>query len=329
MIVVNDTDAPALIERNLQFARSELEQIYYSHQGRRIFKWHHYLEIYDRHLRSHRAKASNRDGSEPLRVLEIGVQNGGSLQMWRRYFGSNAVIFGIDNNPLCKGFEEDGCQIRIGDQSDPVFLSKVISEMSGVDIVIDDGSHIASHQLASFRCLFPLLSSHGTYFCEDLHTSYWDGWEGGLLRSGTFIEQIKSIIDEIHGWYHSGSSSFSEMQLKEQITGMHIYDSVAVFDKGIKSAPYAVHVGHDSFAQSETSVDNIVGNSSLNFGGSASSVATAPDDSDIRRTISELQSEVISYKSRAELAEKLFSEFVVSNKERRSFISRVLSRLGR
>lgn len=233
MLVVDEAQAPEYIERNLENAQNDLERIYYGHHGRRIFKWHHYLAIYGRHLQ-------DKKSLRPLRVLEIGVQNGGSLQMWRKYFGPAATIFGIDIDPICKGFEEDGCQIRIGDQSDPKFIAGVIDEMGGVDVIIDDGSHIASHQLATFQTAFPLLADGGLYIVEDLHTSYWDGWEGGLLRKGTFIEHIKAIVDQMHGWYFPNADP---MGIKASVTGLHLYDSIAVIDKGAKERPYAVHVG--------------------------------------------------------------------------------------
>jgi hypothetical protein len=254
MLVVSDEDAHAYIVRNLEGATNELEKIYYSHKGRRILKWHHYLSIYDRHFQPYKTLALDRLNNSTniapegkLRILEIGVQNGGSLQMWRRYFDAKAVIFGIDIDPRCKEFEEEDCQIRIGDQSDPTFLRSVIDEMGGIDIVIDDGSHIASHQLASFRFLFPLLVQEGIYICEDLHTSYWDDWEGGYKKDGTFIEFTKDIIDNMHEWYFHNPSATNDLNLKKIVLGVSVYDSVVVIEKGNKERPYAVHVGQNSF----------------------------------------------------------------------------------
>lgn len=255
MLVVSDENAPAYIKHNLENAANELEQIYYSHTGRRIFKWHHYLAIYDRHLQAYKALAAQNIIQETtavapkgkLRILEIGVQNGGSLQMWRRFFGAEAIIFGIDIDPKCKQFEEDDCHVRIGDQSDPSFLASVIAEMGGVDIVIDDGSHIASHQFASFKALFPLLSSGGMYICEDLHTSYWNDWEGGYRKPGTFIETAKDMVDHMHEWYWPISTPLDGLKLKTSALSVAFYDSIVVIEKGAKTRPYAVHVGKSSF----------------------------------------------------------------------------------
>lgn len=254
MLVVSAEDAPEYIARGLKQANNELEKIYYTHEGRAIFKWHHYLEIYDRHLQAYKALASdiknNKTGIAPngkLRILEIGVQNGGSLQMWRRFFGEKAVIFGIDIEPKCKGFEEDGCQIRIGDQSDPTFLKSVVDEMGGVDIVIDDGSHIAEHQIASFKTLWPLLTSEGVYICEDIHTSYWDSWGGGYKRVGSFIEYTKDMLDHIHEWYFYNAEIEDDLNIRKTVLGISTYDSVVVIEKGCKERPYAVTVGKTSF----------------------------------------------------------------------------------
>lgn len=255
MLVVSEADAPTYIAHNLAHACNELERLYYSHQGRRIFKWHHYLAIYDRYLQAYKspdAAFSPEPGSQvsrnsPLKVLEIGVQNGGSLQLWRRFFGKDAIIFGIDIDSRCREFADEGNQIRIGDQSDPTFLKQVVEEMGGIDVVIDDGSHIASHQVASFKVLFPMLAHDGIYICEDLHTSYWDGWEGGYLREGTFIEFAKALIDQLHGWYFAPEPLIENFDIKRNVLGVALYDSVAVIEKASKQRPFAVQVGNSSF----------------------------------------------------------------------------------
>ena len=66
--------------------------------GRRVDKWTHYFPIYEKHLKDWRNRT--------LTFLEIGVAKGGSLQMWKRYFGPMATIVGIDINPHCKEVED-------------------------------------------------------------------------------------------------------------------------------------------------------------------------------------------------------------------------------
>ncbi len=134
-------------------------------EGALIHKWRHYFEIYDRHFSKYRGTDVN--------VLEIGVYHGGSLQMWKNYFGTDARIYGIDINPDCARFEEDQIQIIIGDQADRDFLGKVAADLPQVDVLIDDGGHTMVQQQNTFEVMFPLVAPDGVYLCEDLHTSYW------------------------------------------------------------------------------------------------------------------------------------------------------------
>ena len=131
-----------------------MERIFYGHTGRQAFKWRHYLEAYDRHL--------SRFRDTRVRLLEIGVQKGGSLQIWRKYFGPHAVIFGIDIDESCRALDGAGAAVRIGSQDDVAFLNGVVEEMGGLDVVIDDGGHVAEQQHASFATLFPLMSERGS-----------------------------------------------------------------------------------------------------------------------------------------------------------------------
>src|SRR5882757_7703324 len=114
-----------------------------------IHKWKHYFPAYERHF----GRFVNTD----VVFIEIGCGRGGSLQMWKRFLGPYARIVGIDLRPECKEFEEDQIDIRIGDQSDEIFLSEVIREFGVPDVVLDDGSHIMSHIHASFSVLYPQL----------------------------------------------------------------------------------------------------------------------------------------------------------------------------
>jgi SAM-dependent methyltransferase len=132
-------------------------QAFEAHDGRLIDKWSHYLEIYERHF----AKFVGRD----VRVLEIGVGHGGSLQLWKRYFGKHARIFGLDIDGRCKACEEEHIGILISDQASPPVLG-------ALDVVIDDGSHRPDDQVASFKALWPQLNPGGIYLIEDCHTGY-------------------------------------------------------------------------------------------------------------------------------------------------------------
>src|SRR6266568_44566 len=132
-----------------------------NHDKRLIHKWKHYFPIYERHFKDFIYK--------PVTFIEIGCGLGGSLQMWKRYFGPHARIIGIDFDPRCKHFEEDQIDIRIGAQQDTKFLQSVVDEFGSPDIVLDDGSHVMSHISASFNFLYHHLTKSGIYMVEDLH----------------------------------------------------------------------------------------------------------------------------------------------------------------
>jgi methyltransferase family protein len=224
----------------LNGATSQVAKLFYGHKGRLIDKWGHYLDIYDRHFNHFRKTG------RAVRLLEIGVYHGGSLQLWRQYFGPEALIFGIDIDPRCGEIADPDICIRVGSQADPEFLKGVVREMGGVDIVIDDGSHIASHQRKSLEILLPLLDPCGVYVAEDLHTSYFRGCcEGGFGRHGTFIEEVKVLIDSIHEAYHGKKTPFSNV--RQSVNSVHVYDSLVFIEKKPPQRPFHTKVGTPSF----------------------------------------------------------------------------------
>lgn len=231
----DDTDLSASeITELSQHHDNELSGIFFRHTGRITQKWVHYLGLYDAYLSRFRGGR--------VRILEIGVNRGGSLQMWREYFGREAIIYGIDLNPECAELADPPTQIRIGSQSDPTFLRSVVGEMGAPDIIIDDGSHVAEHQEVSFKTLFPLLAPGGIYAIEDMHTAYWRGeWGGGYKRRGTAIELVKQLIDDMHGWWHRRSEKLAS---KEDILAIHVHDSITFIEKGPREKPRHVRIGH-------------------------------------------------------------------------------------
>jgi hypothetical protein len=204
-----------------------------TNDGRLIHKWKHYFPIYERHFRDFVYK--------PVTFIEIGCGRGGSLQMWKRYFGPHAHIVGIDILPECKEFEEDQIEIRIGAQQDRQFLENVIAEFGAPDIVLDDGSHVMSHVIASFQFLYPRVAKNGVYMVEDLHTAYWEEYEGGLRKPTTFIELSKNLLDELNADHSRGALVPTEFT--RTTLSMHFYDSVTVFEKGVHTKKWAPQIG--------------------------------------------------------------------------------------
>jgi Methyltransferase domain len=211
--------------------------LFYGYDGDHLInKWNHFLPIYSRLFAPYR---NGMPDGRPLRFLEIGVYEGGSLDLWRRFFGESAILYGIDVDPRCAVFDGRAAQVRIGSQADPAFLRSVVAEMGGVDIVLDDGSHVASHQRVSFETLFPLLAEDGLYVAEDLHTSYWRDYEGGYRRKGTFLEMTKAFIDDMHAWYHDRGTQ----GIGRGIGAIHVYDSIVAFEKGGGERPFHTTIG--------------------------------------------------------------------------------------
>jgi len=214
--------------------KNDLEKIFQEHTGNIIHKWNHYFEIYDRHFSRFRNKK--------ITILEIGVYKGGSLEMWRKYFGQNCEIIGIDINPLCERFENDYTRIFIGSQEDRDFLRDLKTKIPKVDILIDDGGHMMNHLRITFDELYDWVAENGVYLAEDLHTCYWPSYEGGYRRSNSFIEYTKKLIDQLNAW-HSQQSVFKVSDFTRTTHSMHFYDSIVVFEKGKIEKPFHLYKG--------------------------------------------------------------------------------------
>ena len=222
-----DGDVAADIRERYGFD-GDLLDIYAGNEAVSVHKWHHYLPVYDRYFSRYRGT--------PVKFLEIGVNNGGSLQMWRRYLGADAVLCGIDINPDCAQYDGQSGMVRIGSQDDPDFLAKVVEEMGGVDVVLDDGSHRMPHIEKSLRVLFPLLTDGGTYMIEDLHTSYYPRFGGGFDAPANFFNTVRRLVDDMHGWYHN-NKRLAVPEMAREFSGLHIHDSIVVIDKAAVQRP--------------------------------------------------------------------------------------------
>ncbi len=211
---------------------------YFSSQraGRVLDKWVHYFPVYTRHFGPYRGRR--------IRILEVGVYRGGSLDMWNWFFGPSATIVGIDIDERAKDICDPRHAIEIGDQTDVEFLRRVAAEHGPFDIVIDDGGHEVHQQIVTAETLFPLLADGGLLLVEDCHTSYWEQYGGGRGRSGTFIEWAKERIDDVNGYYQRDAV---EPVWTDHVDGVHFYDSIVVFDKKARFAPFAEQVGNAEF----------------------------------------------------------------------------------
>lgn len=176
-----------------------------------------YFPIYEKHFARYRHKK--------VRILEIGVENGGSLLMWKNYFGAGAEVVGIDINPKCKEFETENIKVYIGNQSDFAFLDEFTTREDYFDIIIDDGGHHSYQQISTFKILYyRILSPTGIYLVEDCGTSYFQEYGGGFKNPDSFIEFSKSLVDEIN---ESGIiSNFTKIS-----ASISFYQNIIVFER--------------------------------------------------------------------------------------------------
>jgi cephalosporin hydroxylase len=229
----------ALRRKNARRQENPLRAYFEANEGRLIHKWMHYFDIYERHFSSFRSK--------PVNVVEFGVSHGGSLQMWKEYFGPRAHITGVDIMPKCARLAEDRIDIVIGDQEDRAFLRSLARKLGSVDVLIEDGGHTATQQIHTFEEFWPYISDGGVFLIEDLHSSYWEKYGGGYKRPGTFIEYAKDLIDQQHAWHSREKDKFDVDEYTRTIRGMHVYDSIIVFDKAPVSPPTHRRTGTPSF----------------------------------------------------------------------------------
>lgn len=208
---------------------NDLEKYFVENNGKLISKWKHYFDVYDRHFSKYR-------GTD-VHIVEFGVFQGGSLQMWKDYFGPNAKIYGIDINPHCKQLEEEQVQIFIGDQADKTFLKSLADAIPRIDILLDDGGHTMEQQINTFEVLFPRIEKDGVYLCEDIHTSYWRRYGGGYKKRGSFIEYSKNLIDDLNAWHSKKPRRLAVSDFTRTVNSLHYYDSILVIEKGPHEKP--------------------------------------------------------------------------------------------
>ena len=224
---------------------NDLLTYFENNKKRLIFKWMHYFEIYDRYF--------SRFRGTDVHFLEIGIFQGGSLQMWKDYFGPKARIFGVDHNPRCQQFEEDQVTIFIGDQADKNFLSRLKREMPRLDIVVDDGGHTMEQQINTFEALYPHISANGIYLYEDILTSYWKKYGGGCRNPGSFVEYSKNFVDALHAWHFEDADGKDVSEFTKSTYGLHFYDGILVIEKRPISRPFTRETGQRTLPAADAS----------------------------------------------------------------------------
>jgi len=168
---------------------NELKNIFLNHKGKISDKWELYIGEWDKIFSSFQVK--------PLNILEIGVHNGGSLEIWAEYFQNARKIIGCDINKACKEliFDDPRISIVIGDVKADEVKSAILTSAKKFDIIIDDGSHSSRDIVCTFAKYYNLLNPGGLYIIEDLHASYWEEYGGGLHYPFSAMSFFKRLVD--------------------------------------------------------------------------------------------------------------------------------------
>lgn len=209
-----------------------LEQLSQQHHGKVSDKWSLYLAEYDRLLGAYR--------EQPVNLLEIGIQNGGSLEIWSDFFKNAKQLIGCDINPDCArlSYADPRIAVVIGDANLDETEREIVSHADRFDIIIDDGSHTSSDIIKSFLRYFPKLEDGGIFIAEDLHCSYWQEFEGGLYHPYSSIMFFKSLADVINH-EHWGVDKRAEEALQGFYDEYRYWPSSNVMLESIHSVEFA------------------------------------------------------------------------------------------
>ena len=191
----------------------------------KISKWHHYLPLYERYLHNYK--------NQSVKILEIGVEDGGGMNILKKYFGESAQLYGIDIKPLPIELNPNIGKVFIGSQNDTEFLNSVIDNIGKLDIIIDDGSHIISDIKVTLNILLKHLNDGGIYIIEDLHTNYFKFANKDKFKNYDFFQFIKEVIDDIHSEFHN--RPLKHPNVSKFVTEVIIANSFVVIKKGTKT----------------------------------------------------------------------------------------------
>ena len=194
----------------------KLIDLFYLSKNRSI-KWKKYFPIYEKLFEKYKNK--------PITFVEIGILDGGSLEIWKNYFGKNSRIIGIDNNPECKKFENEKFEIYIGSQSDPIFWQNFYNKVGPIDILLDDGGHTNEQQIITLIESIKNINNGGIHIVEDVHSSYQKHY--GNPYKYSFINFSKKTVDDINSNFPNLKNfNFS---LKKNVYSIEFFESIVAF----------------------------------------------------------------------------------------------------
>jgi hypothetical protein len=184
-----------------------------------------YFQVYDELLEGYKSKK--------IVFVEVGVLSGGSLFMWRDFFGNEARIIGVDANPQAKKWEKYGFEIQIGDQADPEFWSSFFKEIGKVDVLLDDGGHTFKQQIVTVVSGLPFINDGGVLIVEDTHTSYMDGFGA---KGKSFMEWSYAFMDGVNKRFSSLDRDPRRFATRSPVWRLGVFESIVSFHVDQKKA---------------------------------------------------------------------------------------------
>ena len=197
---------------------NDLENFFWKQSDRYIWKWTSYFKFYDKYF----SKFRNRK----CKILEIGVYRGGSLQMWQNYFSKDSLVVGMDINPECSAYTGENIEIFIGDQSNKEHLSELVKKYGKFDVIIDDGSHVAGHQIASFEYLIDYLNDDGVYLVEDVMGDC----DTDIPIDKNFTSLARKIINNLNDHFYN-PDQYPITKYTKCIEGIYFHFGMIFFEK--------------------------------------------------------------------------------------------------
>ena len=169
-----------------------IETLHRNKSGKVSDKWASYLPYYDQLFAPLQ--------EQPITLLEIGVQNGGSLETWSHYFHNATLLIGCDIDSKCAELSYSDARINIvvGDANSAATYQKIAELSHQFNIVIDDGSHKSTDIINSFINYFPRLSPGGVFVVEDACCLFMDEFGGGVLNDFNAYAFFKRLTDIIN-----------------------------------------------------------------------------------------------------------------------------------
>ena len=194
-------------------------QIYDSYMASKYSSIKHssYFHVYEKLLSPYRGRE--------ITFVEVGVYNGGSLFMWRDFFGPKARIIGVEFNPDAKRWETDGFEIHIGNQSDVNFWEDFYKKIGPIDVLLDDGGHSNEQQIVTVAQSASHINDGGLIIVEDTHTSYMAQF--GNPSKYSFMNYAFDIVHSINNRFPDVRSS--ENALSAEVSSVEFYESIVSF----------------------------------------------------------------------------------------------------